>query len=772
MMKTNKRIQIVSCFLILSIVGVARGQFGQGPAKAKVSLVSSVESIVQGEPFEVALHYKIQPSWHIYWKNSGDSGQTPQVTWILPAGFSAGEIQFPVPKRHHSAGDIITNILEHEPGLVVRITPPASTSSDQVTIAADIRYLICNDMCILEKAKVKIDLPIISAGSRTTPTNKKLFDQWRSATPLKKSKYVTISSSLKPADPQPGSIFEYIVTVKIGSNYHIQSHTPTMPSLVGCDLFLNPVEDIYFERAIYPPPHMREDSVLGKLSEYSGSIVIRVPAEVDEEAKELNGFGGIFVYQACDNKGHCFPPEAVEFPIYAEAQTHTDSLTVESVASTTDREPEEAGGFLERFGLGGLLFACFIYGLFINATPCVLPLLSIKVLGFVQQAHESRSRTLALGLAFGVGVMLFFIVLGFLASAGKNVLQYPVAVIGLGAVVMSLALSMLGVFTLQVPTAATSLEASIQKEGILSSFAKGALAPVLGFACTGPLLAGAFGWATQQPPHIAIFAFLFSGLGMASPYVLLGANPNWLSFLPRPGNWMITFERIMGFLLLGMVIWLIHPLISHVGAEGLEWTLVFFVVIAMACWIIGKVNVSMSATQRWNYRGGAMAIVIVSGFLIYGVIFSIADAQAHIQSTKITSHSNTDDWSEHIPWNLWSADEVEKTVASGKPVFVDFTSAYCTVCKANKAMATNTLEVRNKMQELGFVPFQGDFTQGDPDIFALLQKHGRAGVPLNLIYPAGKPDSPILLKPSFTKQYLLDKLNEAYRLGNTRVSTE
>ena len=151
-------------------------------------------------------------------------------------------------------------------------------------------------MCLLEKAKVKIDLPIIATGSSATPVNKKLFDQWQSARPIKKSKYVTISSSLKPADPQPGSTFEYIVTVKIGSKYHIQSHTPTMPSLVGCDVFLNPIEDVYFDRSTYPPPTMRDDSVLGKLSEYSGTIVIRTTGEVDEEAKKLGVFGGVFVY--------------------------------------------------------------------------------------------------------------------------------------------------------------------------------------------------------------------------------------------------------------------------------------------------------------------------------------------------------------------------------------------------------------------------------------------------------------------------------------------
>ena len=235
---------------------------------------------------------------------------------------------------------------------------------------------------------------------------------------------------------------------------------------------------------------------------------------------------------------------------------------------------------------------------------------------------------------------------------------------------------------------------------------------------------------------------------------------------------MITFERIMGFLLLGMVIWLIHPLITHIGAEGLEWTLGFFVAIAMACWILGKVSVIMPVAQRWRYRGTAAAMVILSGLLIYGFIYPLDEARVRIQSARLIAHSGTGDWSKEIPWRLWSSQEVDKVVLSGKMVFVDFTAASCTVCKINKAVATNTPEARDKMRELGVVPFQGDFTTGNPDIFAVLQKHGRAGVPLNLIYPPGKPASPIVLRPQLTRQYLLDKFDEAYRLGSTRVSTD
>ncbi|MCH7527316.1 MAG: thioredoxin family protein, partial [Planctomycetes bacterium] len=440
----------------------------------------------------------------------------------------------------------------------------------------------------------------------------------------------------------------------------------------------------------------------------------------------------------------------------------------DSTEQTPSTTPETAteGDVLERFltdfGLTGLLIGCFLYGLIINATPCVLPILSIKVLGFVQQAHESRRRTLALGLAFGAGVILFFVLLGFLASTGKNVLQYPAAVITLSAVVTALALSMLGVYTLQVPTAATKLEATIQKEGVFASFGKGALAPVLGFACTGPLLAGVFAWATQQPPQVAFFAFLFAGLGMASPYMLLGANPNWLSFLPKPGNWMITFERIMGFLLLVMVVYLLSPLVVQIGAEGLQWTLAFFVAIGMGCWVWGLIDLGMSTGRRWRYRAVATAIVVFAGGTIYGWVYPLGEALANNQAARLASGSQADDdWSRGIPWRPWSAQAVEEAVLSGKTVFVDFTSAYCTNCKINKKAAINREETRKKMNALGVVAFRGDFTTGDPEIFAVLQKFERPGVPLDLIYPAGKPDEPIVLRPLFSLSYLLEKLDQA-----------
>ncbi len=791
--------------LLFAAPGLGQFQQARPSPKASVELVSAVNAVVPGQSFDVALHFQLTPGWHIYWQNSGDSGLPPTVAWVLPEGFGVGELRFPAPKRHHDAAGITTNILDDDPALLVRIDPPDTLDGQQVALGAKTQYLICAASCIREQADVKLDLPVRPPGSEVVAANEDLFRRARKALPKQESKYLTVTGESRPKNLTPGQRFDLLIDIDIKRGYHIQSHEPLSPTFIKTDVFLERVNALYFDDPIYPAPEFRTLKGFGKVSEYAGRITVRVPGEIDAEAEEMpNGLGGLVSYQACNEMGNCFPPEAIAFSLSlgkgAASQTAAvhgpqggdtsvaaiakpdgggstgfEDLDQEGKAASPTEPPGDvsADGSFEQFlaslGLPGLLLGCFLYGLLINATPCVLPLLSIKVLGFVQQAHESRRRTLVLGLAFGAGVILFFVILGFLAAAGKNVLQYPVAVIALGAIVMALALSMLGVYTLQVPTAATKLEETIQKEGVLSSFGKGALAPVLGFACTGPLLAGAFGWATQQPPEIAVFAFLFAGLGMASPYIMLGANPNWLGFLPKPGNWMLTFERIMGFILLGMVIWLIHPLIVHIGPVGLEWTLGFFIAVAMACWIWGRIDATMNVAQRWRYRGAAAIVIVCAGVLVYGWFYPLGEARRAMALRVGPSWEGASSYEYGIPWRPWSETAVTEAVRSGKTVFADFTAAYCTNCKLNKAVAIDRPEARQRMQELGVVPFQADFTTGDREIFAFLQKYGRPGVPMNLIYPAGKPDQPIVMPVLFTLPQLLAMLDEA---GSSRPTPD
>ena len=773
-------------------------------AKAKVSLVPFVAGVAPGQAFDVGVKFELEPEWHIYWKNAGDSGLPPRVRWNLPEGFAPGELQFPIPKRQRSPGDIVTNVLGGEPILLTRITPPSNISTSSVALKAHVVYLVCADKCLREEADVSVELPAVETG-QASPANAELYERAQRKLPKPASEYLTVTPLVPPAALSKPGEFEISLNVSIKSGLHIQSDNPTIPSLIAADAFLEKSDGLRLQRAVYPAPKVRADKYLGELREFEGDITIRIPAVLDDVNADMPPrIAGVFVYQACNDKGNCFPPDAVSFALENKTSTpgerlgdahstiapavqpgspsdspssSTDNVLADGDRAVTEGDhavdsgatvgatvPDRDGleGFIRRSGLAGLLLGCFLYGLFINATPCVLPLLSIKVLGFVQQAHESRKRTLALGLSFGGGVMVFFVVRGFLAAGGKNILQFPPAVIGLGAIVMAMGLSMLGVFTLQPPMAATKLEASIRKEGLWSSFGKGALAPVLGFACTGPLLAGAFGWATQQPPHIAVLAFLFAGLGMASPYMLLGANPHWLSFLPRPGQWMIVFERIMGFLLLAMVIWLLHPLVSQIGVSGLEWTLVFLVGVGLACWVLGQVNFSMSAARRWVYRGGAVGFVVLSGGVIYEGVFPLHEAVAAAKAERdAKAICAAMDPQGEVHWLPWSTQAVRDAVAAGRFVFVDFTAAYCTQCKVNKFVAINTPDVIEKLAKLGAAALQADFTDGDKRVFAEMQRFGRAGPPMNLIYRPGQPDAPMLLETALSKEYLLGKLDEA-----------
>jgi len=751
----------------------------------KVQLLANVQEVQPGIPFELAIKFDIEKKWHIYWKNSGDSGLPPMVNWQLPEGFSISPLRYPVPHSHKGAAGLVTNILKGQTLLTTLVTTPKNLKvGSKVKIQSSIRVLMCKDLCIQQQRQVDIELPVGEPGAATKPANKDIFAAAYSAfpKPFSEAKYLKITPEVDVDQVRAEDKFNLSLVLEIDKGFYIQSGKPLKRSLTATEVFLENTEGIDFEEAVYPEPvkQAAADGMQG--SKYEGRIEITFKAQVD---KTLSPgplrIAGVLTYQIGSDQGQTLPAESVEWelklPVKSAEAVPADGATPSPTSGTTqsesslppnskagvgETEEEKMGGFLGRFGITGLLIGCFVYGLFLNATPCVLPLLSIKILGFVQQAHESRRRTLALGLVFGIGVIMFFMVLGFLAAAGNNLLQYPVVVIGLGAVVMALSLSMLGVYTLQVPTGASKIEATMQQEGLLSSFGKGALAPILGFACTGPLLAGAFGYATQLEPHIAVFAFLFAGLGMAFPYMLLGANPGWLSFVPKPGLWMVTFERIMGFLLLGMVIWLLHPLVSQIGAQGFEWTLVFLVVIAMACWVLGKIEMTMSTVLRWRYRGSAIVLIIGGGFLIYGLIYPIDEAQARQRDQRGNSYVQGD-WTYGIPWRTWSANSVEKEVLDGKTVLVDFTAAWCTVCKQNKALVLNKRNVRNKMQSYGVIPFQGDYRGAaeDPEILAMLKKYRRLGVPLNLIYPAGKPDEPIKLRPTLTIGYFLENLEKA-----------
>jgi thiol:disulfide interchange protein len=268
-----------------------------------------------------------------------------------------------------------------------------------------------------------------------------------------------------------------------------------------------------------------------------------------------------------------------------------------------------------------LLFAV-IGGLILNIMPCVLPVLSIKVLGFVNQAGEDPKRVFRLGLVFAAGVYVSFLILASLVVgvqlAGASVgwgfqLQEPRFLIVVSAVILAFALSLLGVFTIELPGAVGgSLSGAAGREGPAGAFFNGVLATVLATPCTAPLLGPALGFAFSQPPAMVFLFFVFIATGLALPYVLLAANPGWLRFVPKAGPWMERFKQSMSFLLFATVIWLLWVLGKQTGYEGVISALIFLLAVGIACWVLG-LGLEYGVRRERRTMAIAMAAALMAG---------------------------------------------------------------------------------------------------------------------------------------------------------------
>ncbi len=274
--------------------------------------------------------------------------------------------------------------------------------------------------------------------------------------------------------------------------------------------------------------------------------------------------------------------------------------------------------------IGWYLLAGFLGGFVLNFMPCVLPVISIKVLSLLGQAGESRGRVFGLGLAFSGGMLGLFLVLGVLVvAAGKTwgtSFQRPEFLLVMLGIVVAMACSLFGAFTLTVPAVVGDADAAIEGEGYAGSFGKGMLAVLLGTPCSGPLLGSALAWSAAKSaagqPAVALLVFAAMGLGMAFPFLVLAAQPGWMRYLPKPGAWMETFKQFMGFLLLLTAVYIIWLLRDHVVAA-----LLYTLGIGFAAWLYGKlVGPLRSARANWVGRG---VVVVLVAALVWASFVSV-----------------------------------------------------------------------------------------------------------------------------------------------------
>jgi thiol:disulfide interchange protein DsbD len=718
-------------------------------AKTQARLLVGAATARPGDTVLAGIHLTLAEGWHIYWRNPGESGTPTAVEWILPPGVTAGELQWPPPARF-VADDLTTYGYEHETMLLAPLTLTSNLPPGALELKARVSWLECEVACVPGDATLSTRIEV-GPENRPTPALAQL-QAWQGRMP-KPGPAPAVQT--KAGGPLAG---EKAVIVLSGA---------TSDDLVPDDFYAYPSEAAEVLPAV---------KVLG-----AAAGQYRIEKTVQRlGARFPDKLAGILVQPGTDGA----PPRATEVVLALPggappnpAGTITNAAPPaalnqgagESAPTPPPRPvPEPSATATPTGGIGlfwKMLGLAFLGGLILNVMPCVLPVIALKILGFVQQSREAPAEVRRLGLLYALGVVASFLVLaavvlavraaGEAASWGMQMqnLYFRTA---LTAVVTLVALNLFGLFEVTLGGGAMGAAANLAaREGGWGAFFNGVLATALATPCTAPFLTVALGFAFTQPAAVVVILFVVTALGLALPYVVLSWQPGWLKFLPKPGGWMVKFKVAMGFPMLATAIWLFDLTAPSYGEGGVLWLGLFLVLLALAAWIWGEFVQRARAGRAW---AGTLAIGLVG--LGYGLALEGQLDWRH-PAPPSAAGDVVRDSADGLEWHRWSPAAVEQARAAGRPVLVDFTARWCLTCKTNKRIAIDIPSVRARLREINAVAFRADYTDKDPRIAAELQRYRRAGVPLVLVFPRRADAPPEILPAALTPGIVLDALNKA-----------
>lgn len=669
---------------VLSLIAVtALGAMSSGmPARAQPDNLPKVEArfvaehaqVAPGSTVTVALHQVIRKDWHTYWRNPGDSGAPTRIAWQLPAGWQAGEIQWPYPHRI-PIGPLMNFGYADEVALLVDITVPAdAVIGETIRIPADVDWLVCSDVCIPESAKLDLTLNVAAAPSPAQETE--LFARARAALPREAPWQVTYQAG----DARFGMLI----------------HSAELASA-------NPREVAFFPVAgglVMPAAEQRIRATPDGLSLESA------PGPELESAAKRDAAGnieGVLVLTGVDGR--------------------TDAFAVTAEKGIVPAAPESGLGLVQA------MLLAFLGGLILNLMPCVLPVLSMKALALAKNAHGPREAR-AEALAYGGGVLVTFLSLAALlivlreggqAAGWGFQLQQPIFVAGLALLMFAVGLNLSGLYEFNIGRLAGAGQNLASSGGATGSFFTGMLAVVVATPCTAPFMAAAIGFAATQSAAVALSVFFALAVGFAAPFVLVGVSPALLRRLPRPGTWMDVFKQVLAFPMYGAAIWLIWVLSQQTGPDGLFAVLGAGLALAFAFWAYG-------ISQRAQ-RSGFGRIAAIVGLVLAVALTAMVGRSQPAQASRASAAS--------FPYEPYSATRLAELRGAGKAVFVNATAAWCITCLVNERVALSGGAIGDAFTKAGVVALKADWTNQNPEITALLSQYGRSGVPLYIYVPPG-----------------------------------
>jgi thiol:disulfide interchange protein DsbD len=704
-------------------------------------LIADVSGVAPGATFHLGVNLKVDPEWHIYWSNPGETGLPTKVDLAASAA-KLSPWHYPSPLLFGAGTPITGYGYEKETTIWTEATASPQLKGE-FAAAGKVSWLVCRTTCIPGSQEVALHLPVAAAAR--PGKNAARLTAARAESPVAPAAIpgLKITTAFDPAAAVPGRDFQVAFTVKAPPGAQLAPRAAADRPLF----------------AEHRPHNFDVTKIDGPApgADPADSLTVTVSATAAPGLGGGEAIGGVFQFDLLD-KGER-KPAAVEFdvplPTGARAAATTDEATAPPLAAAAAAAPAAASSGRIAKALTMVLFA-FLGGVILNVMPCVLPVVSIKIFSLMGQASMEKRELRRHGLAYSGGILLSFlafaIVVAILKSGGELVgwgfqFQSPRFVGVLAAIVFVFGLSLLDVFLVLAPNSA-ALSDVAAKEGVKGSFFNGVFATVLATPCTAPFLGTAVGFAFTRSLPATFLIFLAIGAGLAFPFLLLAYFPGWTRVMPKPGAWMDTVKSVMGFLLMGTVVWLLDVLGKQVGAPGVTRMLIYLGLLGFAAWLFGRFgNVTRDARLRFAATAAALAIALGGGaYLLRFAPGPTPDAPAAEGG---------------IVWQRFSEDKVQQLTASGKTVFMDFTAAWCWTCKVNETAVIETAPVRAAMARLDVVPIRGDWTNRDPEITEFLKRNGKAGVPVYAVIGPGLGSAPLLLPEVVTKEMIVEALEKA-----------
>jgi thiol:disulfide interchange protein len=696
---------------LLSVVLLACAALPAWAAHTQVQLLLGGETARPGDTVLAGVRLQMEPGWHTYWRNPGASGMATTLDWELPPGVTAQAPQWPVPEKLPDA-DFTTYIYSNEVVLLVPLKLAPDLHPGPLNLKVKASWLECKESCIPGDGTAEAQLTV---GPETKPSkDAAVLQTWQKRLP-------------QPATSLAARAWWEKATSTNQRPFILEWNTPA--PVADADFFPDSNE------------HWEVQGPTAKAPAPAGKSALR------KEVKKSSGdwpqrLSGVLV-ETVSGEQRAY---AIDVPV--------DSSNMASAAATTPTEP---------VALWRTLLYAFLGGLILNVMPCVLPVIALKILGFVNQAKDHPRRVRTLGLIYASGVLASFLALALLIIAAKAAgsaagwgFQFGnrYFLLAMTTLVTLVALNLFGVFEITLSGRAMSAASGLSsKHGAAGAFFNGLLATVLATSCSAPYLGVAIGFAFAQGTAVIVLVMLTVGLGLAAPYLLLSWNPQWLRFLPRPGSWMEKFKIAMGFPMLAAAVWLCSLLETHYG-ERVWWMAVFLVFVALAAWVYGEF------VQRGTKRrllGAAVTVIL----LLTGYLFAAEHGlqwRAPFQPTSGSAAAS--EAPTGVAWQPWSPQAVAEAQNAGQPVLIDFTAKWCLTCNTVIKPALESSAVQQKLKDINARALLANYTRQPADLTAELKRFGRAGVPLVVIY-SRNPSTPPMVFDVVTPSSLLSALDRA-----------